>query len=52
MPPGALAQVPAVVRVAAIAAGVVAFVLIRRSVLAGVLVAQAVLTIGATLLAQ
>jgi branched-subunit amino acid transport protein len=46
-PPGALASVPLAVRLAAIASGFAAFVLVRRSVLAGVLVGEAVLVVGA-----
>jgi hypothetical protein len=46
-PPGALSSVPLAVRLAAIGAGVLAYVLIRRSALAGVLVGEAVLVAGA-----
>ena len=47
VPPGALASVPLAVRLAAIACGLAAFLLVRRSVLAGVLVGEAVLLAGA-----
>jgi branched-subunit amino acid transport protein len=50
-PPGVLADVPASIRLAAIAAGFVAFLLIRRSVFAGVVCGEAVLIAGAFLLA-
>lgn len=50
MPPPVLADVPAPVRTGAIAAGLVTFLLLRRSVLAGVLVAEATLVIGAALM--
>ncbi|SRR5712692_7650058 len=46
-PPGALATVPPVIRLCAIACGFVAFLLVRRSVLAGVAAGEAVLTLGA-----
>jgi hypothetical protein len=49
-PAGALAAVPMSVRVAAALAGFVAFLLIRRSLFAGVLVGEAVLLAGALLL--
>ena len=45
---GALATVPLAVRVAAVAAGFAAFLLIRRSVLAGVVVGEAILIVGAS----
>ena len=45
-PPGALAAVPVEVRLAALAAGFLAFLLVRRSAFAGVIVGEAVL-IGA-----
>jgi hypothetical protein len=48
-PPGALASVPLALRLAAIGAGVLAYVLFRRSALAGVLVGEAVLIAGALL---
>jgi hypothetical protein len=51
MPPGALATVPLTVRLAAIACGFVAFLVGRRSVLAGVLAGRA-LAVGALLLAR
>ena len=47
IPPGALAGVPLSVRIAAIGFGFLAFLLIRRSALAGVLVGEAVLVAGA-----
>jgi branched-subunit amino acid transport protein len=46
-PPGGLAGVPLAVRLAAMAVGFAAFVLVRRSVLAGVLAGEAVLILGA-----
>jgi hypothetical protein len=46
-PPGGLAGVPLAVRLAAMAVGFAAFVLVRRSVLAGVLAGEAVLIVGA-----
>jgi len=46
---GALATIPLSVRVAAVAAGLLAFMLIKRSVLAGVAVGEAVLIIGASM---
>jgi hypothetical protein len=49
-PAGALAAVPLAVRVAAALAGFIAFLLIRRSVFAGVIVGEAVLLAGALLL--
>ena len=52
LPPGALAAVPLAVRLAAIAAGFAAFVLVRRSVLAGVVVGETVLTLGAMLVGR
>jgi hypothetical protein len=45
-PPGALAGVPLVIRLCAIACGFVAFLLVRRSVLAGVAAGEVVLTLG------
>jgi Branched-chain amino acid transport protein (AzlD) len=47
LPPGALAEVPVGIRLGAIACGLVAFLLVRRSVLAGVAVGEVVLTLGA-----
>lgn len=47
LPPGALASVPLSVRIAALGIGFVAFLLIRRSALAGVLVGEVVLVLGA-----
>jgi hypothetical protein len=49
-PAGALAAVPLTVRVAAALAGFIAFLLIRRSVFAGVAVGEAVLLAGTLLL--
>lgn len=46
-PPGALAAVPVEVRVAALGCGFLAFLLIRRSAFAGVIVGEAVLIAGA-----
>jgi len=46
IPPGALASVPLSVRLAALGAGFLAFLLIRRSALAGVLTGEAVLIAG------
>jgi hypothetical protein len=46
-PPGALAAVPVSIRLGAIACGLVAFLLVRRSVFAGVAVGEVVLTLGA-----
>ena len=48
-PPGTLAAVPAFIRLCAIACGLVAFLLARRSVLAGVVAGEIVLTLGALL---
>ena len=50
-PPGGLADVSLMVRLAAIAIGFAAFLLVRRSVLAGVLAGEAVLIAGAFWLA-
>ena len=46
-PPGALADVPVNIRLGAIACGLVAFLLVRRSVFAGVAAGEVVLTLGA-----
>jgi branched-subunit amino acid transport protein AzlD len=46
-PPGALAGVPMVVRLGAIACGFVAFLLVRRSIFAGVAAGEVVLMLGA-----
>jgi hypothetical protein len=46
-PPGGLADVPLTVRLLAMAVGFAAFVLVRRSVLMGVLAGEAVLVLGA-----
>jgi branched-subunit amino acid transport protein len=45
-PPGALASVPASLRYAALVAGFVAFMLTRRSILAGVLTGEIVMLAG------
>jgi hypothetical protein len=47
LPPGALASVPLGVRIAALAIGFMAFLLIRRSAFAGVVVGEAALVLGA-----
>jgi hypothetical protein len=47
VPPGALASVPLGVRVAALGCGFLAFLLMRRSAFAGVIVAEAALVGGA-----
>jgi hypothetical protein len=47
--PGALATVPLTVRLAAIACGFLAFLLLRRSVFAGLLIGEAALIAGALL---
>ena len=46
-PPGALANVPLVVRLGAIACGLLAFLLVRRSVFAGVAAGEVALMLGA-----
>ena len=48
-PPGALAEVPLVIRLGAIACGLIAFLIVRRSVFAGVVAGEAVLLLGAYL---
>ena len=48
-PPGGLADVRLALRLLAIAVGFAAFLLVRRSVLAGVLAGEAVLILGAWL---
>ena len=45
-PPGSLADVPLTVRLSAMAVGFAAFMLVRRSVLAGVLAGEVVLILG------
>lgn len=52
IPPGALAEVPLSVRLGAIACGFCAFLLVRRSVFAGVLAGEAALALGAFLFAR
>ncbi len=49
-PPGVLESVPLPVRIGAIALGLVAFVLVRRSVFAGVVAGEMALIAGAMLL--
>ena len=51
-PAGALASVPLSVRIGAIMLGLLAFVLIRRSVFAGVVAGEAALIAGAMLLSR
>lgn len=46
-PPGALASVPALIRLAAIVCGFAVFLIVRRSVFAGVAAGEVVLTLGA-----
>ena len=46
-PPGALASAPLIVRLGAIACGLVTFLLVRRSVLAGVAAGEVALMLGA-----
>ena len=46
-PPGALAEVPLAIRLGAIACGLIAFLIVRRSVFAGVVAGEAVLLLGA-----
>jgi hypothetical protein len=46
-PPGTLASVPLAVRLGAIACGLLAYLLVRRSVFAGVVAGEIVLTLGA-----
>jgi Branched-chain amino acid transport protein (AzlD) len=46
-PAGALASVPMVIRLGAIACGFLAFLIVRRSVFAGVVVGEIVLILGA-----
>jgi hypothetical protein len=46
-PPGALADVPLIVRLGAIACGLVAFLLVRRTVFAGVAAGEVALILGA-----
>ncbi len=50
--PGALADVPLAVRLGALGSGFVAFVAIRQSVFAGILVGEAALMLGALLFAR
>src|SRR6201985_3461884 len=45
-PPGALASVPALLRYGAVVAGFVAFLLVRRSIFAGVLCGELVMLAG------
>jgi uncharacterized membrane protein len=46
-PPGALAGVPLIARLGAIACGFVVFLLVRRSIFAGVVAGEVVLMLGA-----
>ena len=46
-PPGTLATVPLLIRLCAIVGGFAAFVIVRRSVFAGVVAGEVVLTLGA-----
>ena len=46
-PPGVLANVPLIVRLGAIACGLLAFLLVRRSVFAGVAAGEVALMLGA-----
>lgn len=50
-PPGALASIPLAVRIAAMLIGLAAFLIIRRSVLAGVIAGEGVLLAGRLLFA-
>ena len=47
LPPGMLASVPLGVRLGAIVCGLLAYLLVRRSVFAGVVAGEVVLTLGA-----
>jgi hypothetical protein len=47
LPPGTLASVPLAVRLGAIACGLLAYLLVRRSVFAGVVAGEIVLTLSA-----
>ena len=49
-PPGALAGVPMTIRLASVTVGFVGFLLLRRSVLAGVVAGELVLIVGALML--
>lgn len=51
-PPGSLAAIPLPVRLTAIACGFVAFLLLKRSVFAGLIVGEAVLLAGGFLLTR
>jgi hypothetical protein len=48
-PPVVLAEVPLAIRLGAIAGGLIAFLIVRRSVFAGVVAGEAVLMLGAYL---
>ncbi len=50
-PPGALAGVPAAVRLSAVAIGFIGFLLVRRSIFAGVLIGEIALIAGSWLFA-
>lgn len=52
IPPGALATVPLSVRIAALAFGFLAFLVVRRSAFAGVIAGEAVLIAGAVAFAR
>ena len=49
VPPGALATMPPAVRLSAIACGFLAFLIVRRSVFAGLLAGETALIVGAML---
>jgi hypothetical protein len=49
VPPGALASIPLLVRIGAITCGFIAFLLVRRSVFAGLVAGEAALIAGAFL---
>jgi hypothetical protein len=52
LPPGALAGVPMPVRLGALAAGFVGYLLVRRSRFAGILIGEAALLLGGFLFGQ
>jgi Branched-chain amino acid transport protein (AzlD) len=52
LPPGALASVPMPVRLGALAAGFVGYLLVRRSRFAGILIGEAALLLGGFLFGQ
>jgi len=49
LPPGALAAVPAAVRIGAMALGFAGYFVVRRSTFAGILIGEAALILGAVL---